>query len=382
MPEDIRFNRPAIEGDELAHVQRAVTGGHTSASGPYSAQVADCLREAVGAVDCLMTTSCTAALEMSALLLNLRPGDKVILPSFTFVTTALAFAREGASLVFSDIEEETLGVDPAHVEALLDDRVRAVVPVHYAGVACQLASLFEVLEAQPGVDVIEDNAHGLFGTYQGRPLGSFGRFATLSFHETKNFISGEGGALLVNRHADVDRAHVLYNKGTNRRAFMLGEVNKYSWQDMGSSFGMSDVLAAYLWGQLEQRAVIFAKRRRVFDRYMAALESEAPRLGFRTPAVPPDRQPAYHMFYVLLDRPARRDLVLKFMREQRVNPTFHYTPLHSAPGAKPHVAYDTDCPVTDSVSSRLLRLPFHNNLSDEQIDRVVDVFLTAMDTHQ
>lgn len=382
MPEEIRFNRPAIEGDELEHVQRAVSEGHTAAKGPYSAEVADCLRDAVGAVDCLMTTSCTAALEMSALLLNLQPGDRVILPSFTFVTTALAFAREGASLLFCDIEEQTLGVDPAHVDALVDDHVRAVVPVHYAGIACQLGSLFQVLRDRPHVDLIEDNAHGLFGTYGGQPLGSFGRFATLSFHETKNFISGEGGALLVNRRTDVDRAHVLYDKGTNRRAFMLGEVDKYSWQDLGSSFGLSDVLAAYLWGQLEQRAAIFAKRRNVFDRYMASLQLEAERLGFRTPAVPPNRTPAYHMFYVLLDDPARRAPVLDFMRRRRINPTFHYTPLHSAPGAKPHLAFDTDCPVTDSVSSRLLRLPFHNNLTDEEIDRVVDVFLTALQAHQ
>lgn len=382
MPDEIRFNRPAIEGDELEHVQRAVSGGHTAAAGPYSARVADCLRDAVGAVDCLMTTSCTAALEMSALLLDLQPGDRVIVPSFTFVTTALAFAREGASLVFCDIEEETLAADPSHVQTLLDDHVRAVVPVHYAGVACQLDALFEAVRHHPNVDVIEDNAHGLFGTYRDQPLGSFGRFAALSFHETKNFISGEGGALLINREADVDRAHVLYDKGTNRRAFMLGDVDKYSWQDLGSSFGMSDVLAAYLWGQLEQRAAIFDKRRRVFDHYMTALQSETQRLGFRTPEVPPDRQPAYHMFYVLLDRASRRDLVLRAMREQRINPTFHYTPLHSAPGAKPFLAYDTHCPVTDSVSSRLLRLPFHNNLSSSEIDRVVDVFLTALENHQ
>lgn len=382
MPEEIKFNRPAIEGAELEHVQRAVAGGHTSASGPYSARVAECLRDAVGAIDCLMTTSCTAALEMSALLLRLQPGDRVILPSFTFVTTALAFAREGAQLVFADIEEETLGLDPDHVEALLDDHVRAVVPVHYAGVGCQLAALFEALRDYPHVDVIEDNAHGLFGTYREQPLGSFGRFSTLSFHETKNFISGEGGALLVNRQDDVERAHVLYDKGTNRRAFMLGEVDKYSWQDLGSSFGMSDVLAAYLWGQLEQRDAIFAKRRSVFERYMAALQPESDRLGFRVPKVPSDCRPAYHMFYVLLDNPNRLQPVLRTMRKHGINPTFHYTPLHSAPGAKPHLAFDTDCPVTESVSSRLLRLPFHNNLSSENIDRVVDMFLTALEIHQ
>lgn len=381
MSDEIRFNRPAIEGDELTHIQRAVARGHTSASGPYSAQAAEYLRDAVGAVDCLMTTSCTAALEMSALLLRLRPGDRVILPSFTFVSTALAFAREGASLVFCDIEEETLGLDPAHVDALLDDNVRAVVPVHYAGVACQLDELFNVLQHYPHVDIIEDNAHGLFGTFRGQALGSFGRFSTLSFHETKNFISGEGGALLVNRGSDVDRSHVLYDKGTNRRAFMLGQVDKYSWQDLGSSFGMSDVLAAYLWGQLEQRATILNKRHRVFDRYMAALRPETERLGFRVPVVPSDRSPAYHMFYVLLDDPARLHPVLHAMRQHSVNPTFHYTPLHSAPGAKPNLAFETKCPVTDSVSSRLLRLPFHNNLSAEEIDRVVDIFISALEAH-
>ncbi len=258
----IPFNRPTIEGDELLYVRQAIEGGHTSSSGPFSQKASRLLQEATGAAEVLMTTSCTDALEMSAMLLDIRPGDTVIVPSFTFVTTALAYVRQGARLLFADIEPTTLGLDPDHVAELLEPSVRAVVPVHYAGIACDVEGLAKALEGWDRADMVEDNAHGLFGSYQGSPLGSFGRYATLSFHETKNFVCGEGGALLINRPHDVARAHVVYDKGTNRRAFMLGEVDKYSWKDTGSSFGMSDLTAAYLVGQLEQRQAILGKRER------------------------------------------------------------------------------------------------------------------------
>ena len=242
----IPFNRPSIQGREIEYIRTAVEHGHTSAEGPFSTRVASMLRDELDACDVLLTTSCTAALEMSALLVGVGPGDTVVVPSFGFVTTALAFARAGARIVFGDIEERTLGLDPDRLAEIMDGSVRAVVPIHYAGVGCDVEGIQRVLERWPGAALVEDNAHGLFGRYRGRPLGSFGRFSTLSFHETKNFICGEGGALVVNREADVRRANVLYHKGTNRREFLLGEVDKYTWQDTGSSFGLADVLPRVL----------------------------------------------------------------------------------------------------------------------------------------
>src|SRR5919106_1872243 len=267
----IRFNQPSLEGRELEYIRESVEKGHTSSSGPFGSRVRDLLKEETGSSDVLMTTSCTAALELAAMMLDLEPGDTVVVPSFTFVSTALAFARGGTRIIFCDIEPETLSIDPQHLASVMDDSVRAVVPVHYAGVAGDIDGLTDVLEQWKGVDIIEDNAHGLFGRWRGRPLGSLGRFAALSFHETKNFVCGEGGALLVNDQRDVDRAHVLYDKGTNRRAFLLGQVDKYSWIDTGSSFGLSDVLAAYLLAQLEERKAIQERRRAVHERYTALL---------------------------------------------------------------------------------------------------------------
>lgn len=381
MKPKIPFNRPSIEGDEMEYMRAAIESGHSSAKGPFSQRASQILADRLGSEEALLTTSCTSALELSAMLLDLKPGDTVIVPSFTFVTTALSFAREGASLLFADIEEETLGLDPAHVAELIDDSVRAVVAVHYAGIGCDLDGLRQVLEGHPGIDLIEDNAHGLFGTYEHRPLGSFGRFSTLSFHETKNFVCGEGGALLLNHEADVARAHVMYDKGTNRRAFMMGQVDKYSWVDAGSSFGMSDILAAYLLGQLEARDSILTKRRRLFERYERRLGPEAENFGYRTPVVPSDRQPAYHMFYVLLPDRATRDHVLAELNERGIQATFHYIPLHDAPGAAGHSSQEARCPKTTEISGRLIRLPFFNSLALEDVDHISDTFLEAVDTY-
>ena len=377
-PGRIPFNRPSLEGNEIDYIRRAVEAGHTSASGPYSTLAAELLRTEVGARDVLLTTSCTAALEMSAMLLDVGPDDTVVVPSFGFVTTALAFARQGAKILFCDIEEETLGLDPAHLAELMDDTVRAVVPIHYSGIACDVAGIRSVLASWPRAELVEDNAHGLFGRYRGAPLGSFGRFATLSFHETKNFICGEGGALIVNDEADVERAHVIYDKGTNRRQFLLGAVDKYSWRDTGSSFGLADVLAAYLYGQLEQRTSILSKRAAVFERYREALAPSAATHGFRLPIIPEDREQAYHMFYVLLPDKETRDRVLLSMNRHEIYATFHYVPLHSSEGGRRVSARPVACPVTDSISGRLLRLPFHSNLTEADESRVVAAFLDAL----
>ncbi len=374
---DIPFNQTAIEGRELDYVQEAIRSGHPSSGGEFARRAAALLAEHTGAEEVLLTTSCTSALELSAMLLDVGAGDTVIVPSFTFTTTALAFARQGAGLVFCDIERQSLGLDPAHLATLLDESVRAVVVVHYAGISCDIEGIRAALAPWPDVSLIEDNAHGLFGGWQGQPLGSLGRFAALSFHETKNFVCGEGGALLLNDPRDVDRARVLYDKGTNRRAFMLGQVEKYTWKDTGSSFGLSDVLAAYLLAQLEQRTVIQAKRRAVHEHYASSLAPFADDLQFELEELPSGREPAYHMFYVLLPDRDRRNDVLQAMRKAGVHATFHYLPLHASDAGKVFAARSTECPVSEDISGRLLRLPFYNNLVGRDLDSAVTAFLTA-----
>jgi dTDP-4-amino-4,6-dideoxygalactose transaminase len=375
---EIAFNKVSVEGAELEHIAEAIGGGHTSSGGPFSKRAANLLREDAGAAEVLLTTSCTAALEMSALLLDLKPGDTVIVPSFTFVSSAVAFVRAGAGIKFCDIEPRTLGPDPRHVAELLDDTVRAIVVVHYAGIVCDMDGLREVLKDRPDIAVIEDNAHGLFGRWRDQPLGSLGRFSTLSFHETKNFVCGEGGALVLNDAADVDRAWVLYDKGTNRKAFFQGQVDKYSWRDTGSSFGLSDALAAYLVGQLEQRDVIQGKRRAVHERYLDLLTPHAAELGLTLPTVPEDAVPAYHLFYVLLPDHDTRTRAMKQMREEGVQTTFHYIPLHDSPAGQKFAVGTPECPVTTDIAGRLMRLPFHNNLSADDQERVVDSLVRAL----
>ena len=377
-PVRIPFNRPSLQGREIEYIRSAVEHGHTSAEGPFSMRVASMLRAELNAYDVLLTTSCTAALEMSALLLGVAPGDTVVVPSFGFVTTALAFARAGARIVFCDIEERTLGIDPEGLAEVMDNSVRAVVPIHYAGVACDIAGILSVLQQWPRAELVEDNAHGLYGRYQGRALGSFGRFSTLSFHETKNFICGEGGALVVNREDDVRRANVVYHKGTNRRDFLLGEVDKYTWQDTGSSFGLADVLAAYLCAQLEERDKVLTKRRVAFERYVRMLEPEGQRHGYALPIVPPDREQAYHMFYVLLPDAETRDRVLAGMRARGVHATFHFVPLHDSPGGRRFAARDLPCPASECISARLLRLPFYTEITEAEAEEVAEAFLAAL----
>ncbi len=375
----IPFNRPSVEGHELDYIKEAVEHGHTSASGPFSKLAVDELMAATGAADVLLTTSCTAALEMSAILLDIEPGDTIVAPSFGFVTTALAFVRAGAKILFCDIEPDTLSLDVDRLADIMDDTVKAVVPIHYSGIGGHIDEMCDVIARWPNADLVEDNAHGLFGSYRGKPLGSFGRFSTLSFHETKNFICGEGGALVVNDPADIDRAHVIYDKGTNRRAFLHGQVDKYSWQDVGSSFGLADALAAYLYGQLEQKDSILAKRRHVFDHYRNALTPLVESHGIRLPMVPDHCQQAYHMFYVVMPDGEMRNHVLRSMNDDGIYATFHYVPLHSAPGGVAVAARELACPVTDDISARLLRLPFFTTLGHDDLERVTESFIRAVE---
>lgn len=374
----VRFNVPFVSGAESAYVARSLASGHTSSGGPYSRKSAEILQAETGAAEVLMTTSCTAALELSAMLLNIKPGDTVIVPSFTFTSSALAFVRQGARLLFCDIDPVTLGPDPWSVAELLDDTVRAVVLVHYGGIACDVDGVRKVLRNRPDVAVVEDNAHGLFGRWRGQPLGSLGQFSTLSFHETKNFTCGEGGALCLLDPSDVDRAWVHYDKGTDRQAFMNGQVDKYSWRDQGSSFGLADTLAACLLAQLEHREVIQSRRRRVFEHYLDTLTPYAAELGLQLPHVPADCEPAYHLFHVLLPSAELRPAVMGQMRRGGVQTTFHYVPLHDSEGGLRFAARRTDCTVASDISSRLLRLPFHNDLTQGDCDYVVDQLVTAV----
>ena len=378
MADEIPFNRPCLAGQEMNYLAQVIANGHISAKGPYTKRAEELLRSKLGALDVLLTTSCTDALEMTAMLLDLGPGDVVIVPSFTFSSTATAFARQGASIRFCDIRTPDLGLDPDHVEASLDERVKAIVTVHYAGVASDVLRLREIADRH-GIPLIEDNAHGLFAEHRGAKLGGFGQMSTVSFHETKNFVCGEGGALVINDPAFIDQAHILLDKGTNRREFLEGLTDKYTWQGHGSSFGLSDMLAAFLLAQLERATEIQAKRRCVHENYVRLLSSDAARLGVTLPYEHPGDKPADHMFYVLLPVASQRADVIALMRAEGVNPTFHYVPLHSAPGAQVLVDRQQECPVTDDISSRLLRLPFYNDLTLGDQERVVATFVQAME---
>jgi len=318
----------------------------------------------------LLTTSCTHALEMCALLLELQPGDEVIVPSFTFVTTANAFALRGAKLVFADIRPDTLNIDPGCIAALITARTKAIVVVHYAGVGCDLAAILP-LAREAGIRVIEDNAHGLFGKYRGRFLGTFGCLATQSFHETKNITCGEGGALLVNDAEFNEAAEIIREKGTNRSRFLRGQVDKYTWVGLGSSYVMSDLLAAFLFAQIEAREQIVATRRRIWNAYREGLEGWARELGVQIPFVPEECEQTYHMFYLLLPSLDERQALIAHLREKGILAVFHYQSLHLSPAGREFGGREGQCPVTESVSDRLLRLPFYNDLSESDQARVI-----------
>jgi dTDP-4-amino-4,6-dideoxygalactose transaminase len=373
----IPFNKPGLSGGELNNIAEAISNGHAATGGPFTKQCSDFLNDVHHSADALLTTSGTDALEMAAMLLGLGSGDVVILPSFTFTSTATAFAREGAKLRFCDIDPVTLGMDPNHVKASLSPEVKAIVTVHYAGVPSNIDELVEIAE-NAGIPLVEDNAHGFFATHNGQPLGTFGRMSTLSFHETKNFHCGEGGALILNDESDVDRAHILLDKGTNRRQFLNGSVDKYTWQGLGSSFGLSDLLAGFLFAQFEHANEIRSQRRTVAETYQRLLEPQAAELGIGLLSLPSSATAADHMYYVILPDAAKRSSVISKMREASIHPTFHYVPLHTAPGAQALADRFQDCPVTDDISARLLRLPFYNALTETEIGTVVDVFVDAV----
>jgi dTDP-4-amino-4,6-dideoxygalactose transaminase len=372
--EPVVFNRQARTSRELDYVREALAR-HSSGDGPFGKRVEELLSAAhvAGgrAPRVLLTTSCTHALEASALLLDVGPGDEVVVPSFTFVSTANAFALRGARIVFADVRPDTLNLDEAKLDDVVGPRTKVIVPVHYGGVGCEMEPIVDVA-TRVGAKVVEDNAHGLFAKARGRTLGTFGALATQSFHETKNFSCGEGGALVVNDSALAERAEILREKGTNRSRFFRGQVDKYTWVDVGSSWVLSDVLAAVLLAQLEEREEIQARRRRVWETYAQGLAAWASQTGMRLPVVPGHVTQAYHLFQVLAPDLAARTALLAHLRARGVSAVFHYVPLHLSPMGQRHGGKPGDCPVTESVSDRLVRLPLWADLTETDIARVLD----------
>ena len=366
----IAFNRPSLEGNEIPYILDAIKIGHASGDGPYTKRCHAYLEEALGVPKILLTTSCTHALEMSALLLNLQPGDEVIVPSFTFVSTINAFVLRGARPVFADIRPDTLNMDETRLESLITPRTKAIVPVHYAGVACEMDAILDIT-GRRGLVVIEDNAHGLFAKHKGRYLGTFGALATQSFHETKNFTCGEGGALLINNPEYIERAEIIREKGTNRNRFFRGQVDKYTWVDVGSSYLPSDMLAAFLFAQLEARTQIQAKRRRVWEYYNDHLTEWAAENGVRLPIIPEHCEQPYHMFYMLMPSLQERQALIAHLKARGILSVFHYLPLHLSEMGKQFGGKEGDCPVTEDTADRLVRLPFYNVLTEMDQAHVV-----------
>ncbi|WP_293100117.1 dTDP-4-amino-4,6-dideoxygalactose transaminase [Moorena sp. SIOASIH] len=366
----IPFNRPVTVGTEFEYIQQTIKNMDLSGDGAITKQCHALLEEILSVPKVLLTTSCTHALEMAAVLLNIQPGDEVIVPSFTFVSTINAFVLRGAQPVFIDIRPDTLNLNEEKLESLITPRTKAIVPVHYAGVACEMDTILEIA-GRYGIPVVEDNAHGLFAKYKGKYLGTFGCLATQSFHETKNFTCGEGGALLINDPQYIERAEIIREKGTNRTRFYRGQIDKYTWVDIGSSYLPSGILAAFLYAQLESRQQIQSKRQQLWDYYYENLKDWAPEYGIRLPIVPEYCDQAYHMFYILLPSLEKRQALIAHLKAQGIYSVFHYLPLHLSDMGREFGGKEGDCLVTEDVSDRLLRLPFYNDMTEADQARVV-----------
>jgi dTDP-4-amino-4,6-dideoxygalactose transaminase len=376
---EIPFNKPYLTGRESAGLDRAFRNLRFAGDGPFTHECAQLIEHHLGCRRALLTTSCTHALEMAALLLDIRPGDEVIVPSFTFVSTANAFVLRGARPVFIDVRPDTLNFDEKQFEALISPRTRAAVPVHYAGVACEMDSILGTA-ARHGVALVEDNAHGFAGRYRGKALGTFGWLSTLSFHETKNFSCGEGGALILNRDDLVERAEVIREKGTDRSRFFRGEVDKYTWVDIGSSYVLGELLAVFLLAQLEELEAIQARRRAIWDYYFAGLQSLGMTHGVDLPIVPAHCDQAYHMFHLVTRSFGERTALIQHLKRQSIHAVFHYVPLHLSAMGHKFGGRVGQCPVTEDLSDRLLRLPFYTTLSRPEQDRVIAAILAFYET--
>ncbi|MBI3294646.1 MAG: dTDP-4-amino-4,6-dideoxygalactose transaminase [Deltaproteobacteria bacterium] len=367
----ITFNRPFLSGHELENIQKAFDLGHSAGDGAFTHKCHEWFEKRLGVKKALLTTSCTSALEMAAILLNVQEGDEVIVPSFTFVSTVNAFVLRGATPVFVDVRPDTLNIDEKLIEGRITRRTKAIVPVHYAGVGCEMDAITRLAEDKRIV-VVEDNAHGLLGKFKGRFLGTWGEMATQSFHETKNVICGEGGALLLNDSQFIDRAEIIREKGTNRKRFFRGQVDKYSWVDIGSSFLPSDILAAFLLSQLESIERIQGLRKRLWNRYSEELSSWAETTGATLPQIPKHCEQSYHMFYVLMPSPDARAGMIESLKARGIQAVFHYLPLHLSEMGKRWGGKVGDCPVTEQVSDCVVRLPFFNAMTESEQGEVID----------
>lgn len=367
----ITFNQPCLVGKELVYIADAIKKQHASGDGYYTKACHGFFEEQFSIKKALLTTSCTHALELAAILCDIEPGDEVIVPSFTFTSTVNAFVLRGAIPIFCDVRADTKNIDETLVPQLITRRTKAIVPVHYAGVACEMDSLLQLAKAH-GLFLIEDNAQGIFGNYRGQKLGTFGDFGALSFHETKNINCGEGGALFINNSNFVQRAEIIREKGTNRSQFFRGEVDKYGWVDVGSSFLPSDILAAYLWAQLEASTEINNKRKQIWETYYGELRNWAVRLGIGLPFVPEYVEQSYHMFYLVMPDLASRTDFIKHLNKKNIKAVFHYQALHNSPmglklGGKPG-----QCPISEKMSDQLVRLPFYNGLTELELEYICD----------
>lgn len=372
MVDPIPFNRLFFTGADFANLEVARNAGMLAGDGAFTKKCHSLLEQQTGAAKALLTHSCTAALEMAALLLDIMPGDEIIMPSYTFVSTANAFVLRGGVPVFVDIREDTLNLDERQIEAAITPRTRAIVPVHYAGVSCEMDTIIEVARRH-GLKVVEDAAQGVCSTYKGRALGSLGDLGAYSFHETKNVISGEGGALLVNDESLIHRAEIIREKGTDRNRFFRGEIDKYTWQEVGSSFLPSELIAAFLHGQLSAASEITAERIRIWNIYherLAALEQKG---MLRRPVVPSDCTHNAHMYYVLLAPGVDRAKILRALKDSQVSAVFHYIPLHSSPAGSRFGRAHGDLTTTNDLSERLVRLPLWIGLTEAEQARVVTI---------
>ena len=370
----IPFNKPTRLGHEMEYVNESLAAQHISGDGDFSKRCHSFLEDRLGVRKALLTTSCTHALEMAALLLDIQPGDEVIAPSFTFVSSVNAFVLRGAKPVFADIRPDTLNLDERQLPELITDRTRAIVLVHYDGVACEMDAIMS-LARERNIAVVEDNAHGLFARYKGRNLGAFGELATLSFHETKNFTCGEGGALLINNIDLIERAEIIREKGTNRSRFFRGQVDKYTWVDLGSSYLPSDMLAAFLLAQFEQANEIQARRQEIWRRYDMRLRDWAALNQVQLPTVPDYAEQSYHLYYLILPSLNVRSALIQHLKQRGILSVFHYQPLHLSAMGIGFGGKSGDCPVTEDIADRLLRLPFYYALSPAEQDEVIAALL-------
>ena len=370
----ISFNKPSLTGNELQYLNECFLNQHLSGNGVFTKRCEEFLEKNLNTQKAFLTTSCTHSLEMSALLLDLRAGDEVILPSFTFPSTANAFVLRGAKPIFADIRPDTLNLDETKFEQLITPQTKAVVVVHYAGIACEMDEILRIAE-QHNLAVIEDNAHGLFGKYKEKNLGTFGKMATQSFHETKNFSCGEGGALLINDEKYFARAEIIREKGTDRSKHFRGEIDKYSWIDLGSSYVLSELQAAYLFAQFEQAEKIQNSRRQIWLRYAKSLDSWANENSVKLPIVPSHTEQSFHLFYMCLPSLKERDRMIEYLKNQHIQSVFHYQPLHLSKMGRSFGGKFGDCPVTEKISDTILRLPFYNDLTVEEQSYIIQKIL-------